>query len=140
MDFYNTNTNQYYYPGQQFVLDGLQYPGNWLDLATTEEISSRGFVPVVYGQTVDPFYYDITEHRDGANITYTWTAKPVEPIKDDLKTRCKRAAHSALYPTDWYITRKAETGVEVPADILAARQAVRNKTDQYCSSVDAYIS
>ena len=30
-----------------------------------------------------------------------------------------------LAPTDWYVTRKAETDVAIPADVLAYRESVR---------------
>lgn len=37
----------------------------------------------------------------------------------------KRISNELLTPTDWYIARKSETGVEVPAKITAYRTAVR---------------
>jgi hypothetical protein len=32
-----------------------------------------------------------------------------------------------LTETDWYVTRKQETGVDIPEDILTKRQAARDK-------------
>ena len=32
-----------------------------------------------------------------------------------------------LAETDWYVTRKQETGVDIPEDILTKRQAARDK-------------
>lgn len=35
-----------------------------------------------------------------------------------------------LDDTDWYVARYAETGVEIPTDIKAKRQAAREKIDE----------
>lgn len=36
------------------------------------------------------------------------------------------AAQAYLAETDWYVTRKVETGKEIPEEILAARNAARD--------------
>ncbi len=38
-------------PGQPFVLEGVQYPANWLSLATTTELADRG---IVRAEILDP--------------------------------------------------------------------------------------
>ena len=137
MDYYNTKTKQYYYQGQQFTLDGIQYPSNWFSLATPDEITSLGFKKVIYCQTVDPMFYDIKEHRDAEYIRYTWSPKPLPPIKETLKHQVRGEAYRCLLPTDWYVVRKQETGEEIPSKVLADRQNIRNLTDTYCTQVDA---
>ena len=37
----------------------------------------------------------------------------------------KEVAKQYLIDTDWYVSRKAEAGTEIPADILALRQQAR---------------
>jgi hypothetical protein len=37
----------------------------------------------------------------------------------------KEVAKQYLRDTDWYVSRKAEAGIEIPADILALRQQAR---------------
>ena len=42
----------------------------------------------------------------------------------------KKIAKQYLIDTDWYVTRKAETGKEIPSDILAKRvQARKDASD-----------
>ena len=41
----------------------------------------------------------------------------------------KSQANSELAKTDWYIVRKADTGAEIPQDIIDARAALRTKVD-----------
>ena len=49
--------------------------------------------------------------------------KPETP--EQLQATTNATARAYLTTTDWYVTRFAETGVAIPADILAARQAAR---------------
>ena len=39
--------------------------------------------------------------------------------------KAKEVAKQYLIDTDWYVSRKAEAGTEIPADILALRQQAR---------------
>lgn len=41
--------------------------------------------------------------------------------------RINQEARSYLAYTDWYVVRKQETGEEIPAEILEARQAARDR-------------
>ena len=45
-------------------------------------------------------------------------------LKSQWIAQVKSAANSQLAPTDWYVIRKAERGVEIPAEVVAARQAI----------------
>ena len=46
-------------------------------------------------------------------------------LKSQAIAQTKITAGALLAPTDWYVTRKAETGTEIPADVLTYREAVR---------------
>ena len=41
-----------------------------------------------------------------------------------------------LDDTDWYVARYAETGVEIPADVKAKRQAAREKIDELRAEIE----
>ena len=41
----------------------------------------------------------------------------------------KKEASRRLNETDWAVTRKAETGEEIPADIASKRMAIREASD-----------
>lgn len=51
---------------------------------------------------------------------------PPAPTEAEIQQQKNIEARAYLAATDWYIIRLQETGIPVPADILAARQATRN--------------
>lgn len=125
---------------KSFVLsDGRQFPANFLRLATEEEKAALGItweqdpVQQYYDQR---FYWDVNipkrledEPAVNAEGEPVLDANGVQIINTGLKTQWikqqKEIAGTLLAPTDWYVTRKGETGAEIPADVLAYREAVR---------------
>jgi len=53
------------------------------------------------------------------------TPPTAEQIEQAEGIRLKLVAKQYLKDTDWYVSRKAEAGTEIPADILALRQQAR---------------
>ena len=53
------------------------------------------------------------------------TAESIRLDAVDSQALIKREARLYLASTDWYASRKAEAGTEIPADILALRQQAR---------------
>ena len=51
---------------------------------------------------------------------------PPPPTAEELQAQKNAEARAYLASTDWCVVRKAETGTEIPADVLAARQAARD--------------
>ena len=49
----------------------------------------------------------------------------VQPTAEQLQAELNATSQAYLASTDWYITRHAETGVAVPADVTTARAAAR---------------
>ena len=49
----------------------------------------------------------------------------VQPTAEQLQAETNATSQAYLASTDWYITRHAETGVAVPADVTTARAAAR---------------
>ena len=49
--------------------------------------------------------------------------KPETP--EQLQAKTNATARSYLTSTDWYVTRFAETGVAIPAEIAEARKQAR---------------
>lgn len=63
-----------------------------------------------------------------------YTAQPLTPEEIEQAERSQRESILSqrallLESTDWYIIRKTETDIEVPAGILQYRQALRDITD-----------
>jgi hypothetical protein len=55
------------------------------------------------------------------------TPKEIAEQENQQKQELKRQAHEELLPTDWYIVRFIERGIEIPEEILQQRQEIRNK-------------
>ena len=53
------------------------------------------------------------------------TPPTAEQIIEGEATQLKLNAKRYLRDTDWYVSRKAEADIAIPADILAARQQAR---------------
>lgn len=64
-------------------------------------------------KTID--YYDV----DG-NLKRSEDVDPAIAQEEDNNLN-----RAYLYETDWYVTRKAETGKAIPDDVLAKREAAR---------------
>jgi hypothetical protein len=136
--YYNAKNDQYVIPGKAFVLEGVQYPANWLYLATPVDRANAGLVEVVtIGTPGDTRFYFITEHLNGAQRVYTNIPREITGIKESLISECKRASYSYLAPTDYKFTRQAETGEAVDQDTLDFRAAVRTACDNNIAAIEA---
>lgn len=54
---------------------GARHQAGWFAGKSPEEIAAIGAVPVEYGPRPDDRYFWVTEHQDGASITYTGVPK-----------------------------------------------------------------
>jgi len=61
------------------------------------------------------------------NVNYTIPTHIIngEEVNTDYQDKLNEACLQYLSSTDWYVTRQAETGVAIPADILTKRQTCR---------------
>ena len=60
----------------------------------------------------------------------------IEGLKTSAIKQVKATAAAMLESTDWYVTRYAEVGTEVPSEILSKREAIRNA----CGAIEAAIN
>lgn len=96
-----------------FTHNGIQYPANWLRLATQQERAAIGITEVADPEPYDDrFYWGVDNPKDLDVLKSTWTAQ----VKD--------TAGKLLSQTDWMVIRKAERNVDIPADTVAYRAAV----------------
>jgi hypothetical protein len=134
---------QQIYADRPFVdADGNQYPKNWTSVLSQETKDELGITWVADPAPVDKrFYWD-------HNLPKRLEDEPAvdendEPVLDEdgvqlinygLKTewtrKQKEIAGSLLAQSDWYVTRKAEAGTEIPADVATYRTAVRTVSGQ----------
>lgn len=127
---------------------GTQYPSNWLRLASEEEKEAIGITWESDPVPVDERFYwsegnpkdleDGLEIDDNGDAAVDAEGNPI--IKEGLKTgyvaKQKATAGALLAQTDWYVTRKAETDVAIPAAVLAYRESVRT----ICGTREAEIN
>ena len=112
---------------------GLQYPRNWLNLATDSEKSDVGFIEITYsGADKDGDYYTNTESspvydasKGTVVITKSASAKVLATVKASKLESARDGVYNALQPTDWYVIRKSEHSTAIPAKIIAFRLACR---------------
>ena len=123
---------------------GIQYPRNWLNLASDSEKASVGFIEVTYsGSHKNGEYYNNAESapvydasKGTVVITKSSTAKNLADLKISKKEAARINAYSNLLPTDWYVTRKSEISTAIPSKITAFRTAVRLVCNSLCTAID----
>jgi hypothetical protein len=116
-------------PDVAFEHEGIQYPANWLRLASPEERAAIGITEEPDPIPVDQrFYWDTGIPKDHAQLVEQWVSQ------------VKQTAGSLLSQTDWYITRFTETGVEAPQSVLNRRSEVRLLSNEKEASLKATAS
>lgn len=127
-----------------FEHDGIQYPPNWLRLATPQEREAIGITEVVEQSRPDDRFYWVS----GPNDDGSWTAIPkdLDGLKTTWTAQFKQTAYTMLLPSDWMIVRKQEDGTEVPADWTSYRESVRTTCAlaisdlESTTDIDAFIA
>ena len=115
-----------------FTHDGVQYPANWIRLASPAEREAIGITEVPDPPTWDQRFYWGYD-ADGALI-----AKDHAQLVEQWVTQTKTTAGSMLAPTDWMVTRSAEPGGKPASDsVLAKRAAIRAKSDEKEAAIEA---
>ena len=112
---------------------GNQHPRRWLNLATDSELTAAGIIEITYtGAHKNSGYYNNTTSNpvydaDAGTVVVTHgsSAKTLSVVQELHTSTIKTRSNGLLTPTDWYIARKSETSVAVPAKITAYRTAVR---------------
>jgi len=138
--------------GRAFVHDGIQYPANWLRLASAAEKAAIGITEVADPVRADDrFYWDgdvnlpkeLADHEEvDAEGNPMWVqvldnSDPANPVMVDSDERLvtkglksqwiaqvKDTAGKMLAATDWMVIRQVERSVAVPAATATYRAAV----------------
>ena len=117
---------------------GLQY-------ASDKKLKELGFHDVVIPATkASEELGQIKWDSENSVFTYpvknkTYTATLAE-MKDAAIKSLKSQANSKLAQTDWYVVRKADTGTEIPQDIIDARTAIRTAVETKEAEINALTS
>jgi len=127
--------------------DGIKHPSNWGSWSE-EEKTEAGLVWVDDPAPFDSRFYwaaDVPKALDDVNEV----DENGDPLLDEdgdqvvtlgLKSqwcvKVKVQAGGLLAPTDWYVVRKVEADVAIPADVLTYRAAVRS----YSNSLETQVN
>ena len=114
---------------------GIQYPRNWLNLATDSEKSAIGLIEItVSGTYKDSDYYINSESnpvydasKGTVTITKSSSARNVAELQTSFKESITQKAWVNIGETDWYVTRKSEKSTAIPSSITTHRDSVRTK-------------
>ena len=113
-----------------FTHAGIQYPANWLRLASLEEKTAIGITEVadpVVGVYDQRFYWNVSTPKQLDDKTET--VDGVEVKTTGLKTQWSATqgeiAASLLAPSDWRVIKAKETGTNIPSAWKTYRAAVR---------------
>lgn len=128
--------------GKPFSLDGKEYNEKWYERMSAEDKAALGIQEVVYGSRNDERYYWITEQpiamvNGNPTITYQAISKNLDELKKQQIAQAKQTANSLLCQTDWMVIRKAERGVEIPADVVQFRLNIINNCANAESAIQA---
>jgi hypothetical protein len=104
-------------PDVAFTHDGIQYPANWLRLASPEEREAIGITevpdPAPYDQR---FYWGPGLPKDHTQLVEQWTQQT------------RTTANTLLAPTDWIIIREADNGKAADPLLKTWREDIRLAT------------
>jgi hypothetical protein len=118
-------------PDTAFTAGDIQYPANWIRLASPEERAAIGITEVD-----DPVRADDRFYWDG-DIN---NPKDIDGLKTMLIAQVKATAGSLLAATDWKVVRAAEGVKAVDADTLTERAAIRTASDTNEAAITACTS
>ena len=136
--------------GKAFVdpATSIQYPANWLKLASEADKAAIGVVWEVDPAPVDNRFYwsegnpkrlndeNATDENGDAVLDADGNQVVNYGLKTEWVKKQKEIAGSLLSSSDWYVTRKAETDAAIPAAVLAYRESVRT----ICGTREAEIA
>jgi hypothetical protein len=131
-------------PDTGFTLNDIQYPANWCNLATPEDKAAIGMVDVIKSDRADDRFYWVSENAsvyDSASntvtVSYTATPKDLTAKKAEMVAAIKAAAHSILSPSDWMVTRAAESSATpVPTEWSTWRASIRTTTNTVITAIN----
>ena len=148
-----------------FTHNDIQYPANWIRLASEADKSAIGLVWEADAvRASDVFYWDgninnpkaledkLEVDQDG-NPMYVKVLDKTDPqnpvmvdsterlvtkgLKSNFISQVKTTAGSILAQTDWMVIRKAERNVDIPTSVATYRASVVAKATELEASISA---
>ena len=109
---------------------GVQYPANWLRLASPEERAAIGIteVPDPAPSWDQRFYWGPELPKDHTQLVEQWVSQT------------RTTANTLLAPTDWQVIREADNGKLMSAETKADRQRIRDAAGSKITAINATTS
>ena len=132
-----------------FSHNDINYPANWLRLASKTEKEALGITEEADAPTYDSRFYwgdgtakaldDVNAKDEDGNLLKDENGNQVVTlgVKSVLKAQEKATAGSLLARYDWYVVRKAEKDTAIPTAISTFRDGVRTACDTREKEIDA---
>ena len=108
-----------------FTHAGIQYPANWLRLASLEEKTAIGITEVANDPTYDQRFYWGVDNPKQLNDVTDEDGNTTTGLKTLWSAAQGEIAASLLAPSDWRIIKAKETGTNIPSAWKTYRAAVR---------------
>ena len=134
---------------EAFSHNDINYPANWLRLASKTEKEAIGITEVADAPTYDSRFYwgdgtakaldDVDAKDEDGNLLKNEDGSQmiIQGVKSILKAQEKETAGSLLNKYDWYVVRKAEKDTAIPSAISTFRDGVRTACDTREKEIDA---
>ena len=123
------------------TINSVQYPRNIFALWSKEELAAIGIKPYSEVRPDKRYYSDGALTRtesDGEMVgTYAAIDKDVDALKDTMLSSVKSIAGSLQSNVDWYWSRAAKGGTDVPADVSTHATAIYTVMDAKESAIAA---
>ena len=131
-----------------FSHNDINYPANWLRLASKTEKEAIGITEVADAPTYDSRFYwgdgtakaldDVDAKDEKGNLLKDEKGNQVVTlgVKSVLKAQEKATAGSLLAKYDWYVVRKAEKDTDIPSAITTYRDGVRTACNTRETEID----
>jgi hypothetical protein len=148
-----------------FTHNDIQYPANWIRLASEADKSAIGMTWEADAVRADDRFYwdgninnpkaleDKEESDENGNPLYVKVLDKTNPqypvmvdsaermvtkgLKSVFITNIKHNAGSILAQTDWMVIRKAERNVDIPSDVATYRASVVAKSEELETAIAA---
>ena len=114
-----------------FTHNDIQYPANWLRLATPEERAAIGITEVPDPPTWDQRF--AWGYADDGTLIWKEHAELVESWTSQVRI----TAGAMISPTDWMVVRAMDSGVPVADDVKIERQRIRDLSNQKVLAIEA---
>jgi len=128
--------------GVEFTINGITYPGNWLQTTTSGEQEAIGMYPVVYGPQANDQYYWVSPlpavfENNQIVINYTDTPKDLVTVQSTSVNTVNSQAYSILLPSDWMVVRQVENNTPIEPAWNTWRQTIRDEAANAVTTITA---